>query len=1057
MSETEEHPNQGKVFISYSRKDTDFAHRLHTALAAQGMESWVDWQGIPLTAEWMSEITAAIESADAFLYIISPDSLNSKYCQEELNIGLQNNKKLVPIVCRDPGVNDPIPDKVSATQWTFLRQQDNFEEIIPKLVEAINTDLDWVRQHTRLLQRSVEWQKKKRNSGFLLHGADLEEAEIWRTAASAKETRQITPLQAEYIQASRQEAIRRQRWLLIGVSGALVLTIFLAVMAFYQRGVALDREEARATQQFIAEANGATAVANEQARATQQALAEANAILARDNAATAVANEQARATQQVRAEKNEVLAKQNESLAKQNEARAVEQKQIAVAQNLAAQAKLVQAPNDLHISTLLSIKSWQGYPSIEAEQVLRENLVLLPVVEFALGYTSRVTLLVFRPDGQSLAIAGADNQVAMWDIATGNRLFVLQHDDQVTGIKFSPDGQLVITSSLDKTARVWDVQSGVELQRLRHASPVATLDISPDGEWVVTGSQDGLATVWNLENGRPIQYYRHFGPVTALVFSSRGRLVASTSTGGSVKVWGAFTGREVSELIHYGSIRALTFSADGDWIGTASSDNTARIASAYTGIASNILRHTSVVNDVDFSPDGSLVTSAGADFTIRVWDRKSNQELLRIRHDDVVTDLAFSPDGKWIASISADNTARLWDSHTGVEVAIMPLEGAGSRLSFSPDGNHLVTASGNGDVRVWGLSVIPKNAGRFDLEERGGLVQKATISPDGRWIGAITEDLRLSIWDANQALANGTLGKESLNLQLAFSTLDLNFSQDGAWVAIGSVDQMVHLWNLADRKELTFPQGGVVNVVEFNPQGGTLAAGSGDRRVKVWEIATGENLETVDHLSPVSSLAYSLDGQNLAVGGSGGHVRVWDLTTGRVIVNLLQPAAVQALVFSPDGQWLVVGSVDGSALVWDFQTLTVTGGIGALPSYSLRHTDAVSQIIFSPDGKWLVTASLDQCIRLWDLQNGQELARIPHGNRIQGMSFTSQGNVLLSASGTDLILWDLTRIPLLASNDLIASACSRLFRNFTLQEWRDYIGILEPYDATCPALAASGE
>ena len=50
------------VFVSYSRKDIDFVRRLHAALADLGRETWVDWEGIPPTADWMQQIAAAIES-----------------------------------------------------------------------------------------------------------------------------------------------------------------------------------------------------------------------------------------------------------------------------------------------------------------------------------------------------------------------------------------------------------------------------------------------------------------------------------------------------------------------------------------------------------------------------------------------------------------------------------------------------------------------------------------------------------------------------------------------------------------------------------------------------------------------------------------------------------------------------------------------------------------------------------------------------------------------------------------------------------------------------------
>ena len=55
------------VFISYSRKDIEFAQRIHHELEARDRQPWVDWQDIPPTAEWLDEVYAGIQEADTFL------------------------------------------------------------------------------------------------------------------------------------------------------------------------------------------------------------------------------------------------------------------------------------------------------------------------------------------------------------------------------------------------------------------------------------------------------------------------------------------------------------------------------------------------------------------------------------------------------------------------------------------------------------------------------------------------------------------------------------------------------------------------------------------------------------------------------------------------------------------------------------------------------------------------------------------------------------------------------------------------------------------------------
>ena len=61
------------LFISYSRRDIDFARKLTKSFKDQDLDFWIDWEDIPPTVEWWQEIERGIEEADIFLFLISPD------------------------------------------------------------------------------------------------------------------------------------------------------------------------------------------------------------------------------------------------------------------------------------------------------------------------------------------------------------------------------------------------------------------------------------------------------------------------------------------------------------------------------------------------------------------------------------------------------------------------------------------------------------------------------------------------------------------------------------------------------------------------------------------------------------------------------------------------------------------------------------------------------------------------------------------------------------------------------------------------------------------------
>jgi hypothetical protein len=98
-----------EVFISYSRKDKDFVPKLGDALLAHKREQpWVDWKDIARAAEWNQEILRNIETADNFVFVISPESVTSANCKNEINHPVANHKKMVPIFYRSVP-NDAIP------------------------------------------------------------------------------------------------------------------------------------------------------------------------------------------------------------------------------------------------------------------------------------------------------------------------------------------------------------------------------------------------------------------------------------------------------------------------------------------------------------------------------------------------------------------------------------------------------------------------------------------------------------------------------------------------------------------------------------------------------------------------------------------------------------------------------------------------------------------------------------------------------------------------------------------------------------------------------------
>src|SRR5215831_1046044 len=116
-------PRPQEIFISYSRKDKDFVRRLDESLRNRGREAWVDWEDIRPTEDFMQAIYGAIEGADTFISVLTPDSVVSYNCGLETTHAAAYNKRMVPVVARDVKA-DTVPEALRKLNWIFYRDSD---------------------------------------------------------------------------------------------------------------------------------------------------------------------------------------------------------------------------------------------------------------------------------------------------------------------------------------------------------------------------------------------------------------------------------------------------------------------------------------------------------------------------------------------------------------------------------------------------------------------------------------------------------------------------------------------------------------------------------------------------------------------------------------------------------------------------------------------------------------------------------------------------------------------------------------------------------------------
>jgi sugar lactone lactonase YvrE len=293
-------------------------------------------------------------------------------------------------------------------------------------------------------------------------------------------------------------------------------------------------------------------------------------------------------------------------------------------------------------STLVSVGGSPGEPGeVRLWDVAgkRESAVLR-------GHGERVTAVAFSPDGSLLATAcgvsdrkrerWSAGEVRLWELPGGRERAVWQgHDRLITGLAFTAGGKTLATAGEDRVVHLWDIVTGQETPIATfkgHSGPLTAIAATSDGKYLATASQDRTVRVWDAATGQERLVLRgHDGPVPCLCFSPDDKTLATGGgvfdidsnrwTSGEAKLWDLATGKLRATIKrHTDAVCALAFAPDGQTLVTGGGDSVLKLWDANTGQERQELPgHTSRVNAVAFSPDGKTLASAGDDRTVKLW------------------------------------------------------------------------------------------------------------------------------------------------------------------------------------------------------------------------------------------------------------------------------------------------------------------------------------------------------------------------------------------------------------------------------------------------------
>jgi len=135
----------GQVFISYSRRDADVIESIVSELEAAGIDVWLDREDITPGKQWRKQIVEAIDTADAFVLNLSPNSAASDNVLKELNLAEESlDPFILPVMLSEIKIPNEMRYQLAGTQFIsyFLDSKRGIRDLIAEIQKRKSAEAD---------------------------------------------------------------------------------------------------------------------------------------------------------------------------------------------------------------------------------------------------------------------------------------------------------------------------------------------------------------------------------------------------------------------------------------------------------------------------------------------------------------------------------------------------------------------------------------------------------------------------------------------------------------------------------------------------------------------------------------------------------------------------------------------------------------------------------------------------------------------------------------------------------------------------------------------------
>jgi WD40 repeat protein len=689
--------------------------------------------------------------------------------------------------------------------------------------------------------------------------------------------------------------------------------------------------------------------------------------------------------------------------------------------------------------------------------------------------------VAFHPTQSWIATNNSGDGIRLWDYSNPDTPRLISHFARYNSYNYA--GKLAFDSTgqflffTEQFLEIYDLSDPLYPRKLRLPSEIEdnitypVVSLQPNGDLFAIGAPDSTLQLWRITSPDILTLVGSLSPVFSnltsfdtLSFNSDGSRLAIADAYGQVAVL------DVSNPVAPIIIRPA-WQAAINW--------------ANTGIET-----------IALSSDGDTLLSVGCQQectapSLQLWDLRPKTPQLLAEHSvphNAIYSLAYSPDGRLAATSDQAGWIALWDMSTftstqPISYTLTEQKAWIDQVVFHPSSHLLAATSDDLSTLIYQVSSAGAQRYRFIWPKPDSpTFDQLVSSGDGKLMVTAHrsydyyDNSKILIWDIPDEITP-TLPTIAATIPVSATTLAL--SRNGLWLAAANEGGQMYLWQLADANQpkLIYQwqnrQNSMVISMVFSPNQRWLVTTNDDLTLRVWDLQTDgptpKSYPLWISAASLGAVTMSEDGSRLFLGvcvGSGDNtcqeaaLQIYDFsdpTQPRLIApEPLSPAGhVLQILAQPNGNMLVVltrSPNDDSLRFVSFWSLRKDGKLSQIGDVI---QGGYSQLAFRKDGLRLAIGSIYGTIQLAET-NIQQMAARPKlfaltqlaQSMVTGLVFVGENTTLLATSPNAILVQSIEYDPL----QMLETACQIVNRNFSQEEWHEYIPMDDKYRPICPNL-----